>query len=74
MDVLPPLAIHGADRPSPAEVDTAIGDVQARMERLWDVEPIAYRHQNGGDYDDDLVLHDRLRAGETGIAVHTQGP
>ena len=70
MDVLPPLPIHGADRMSEHDHARAVAAVEQRMGELAAIEPIAYRHQNTGDYDDDLVLDPRLRPGEGGLHVH----
>lgn len=74
MEVLPPLAIHGADRVDEGRHARAVGAVEQRMRDLWAVEPIAYRHQNQGDYDDDLVLDPRHRPGEGGLHVHVGEP
>jgi NAD(P)H dehydrogenase (quinone) len=71
MEVLPPLAIHGADRLSTADHAEARAQVRQRMTRLQEVEPIAYRHQNRGDYDRDLVLCEPLSPGQGGIGIHT---
>lgn len=71
MDPLPPLGIHSADRVSPEAHDRATGMVADTVRRLWEIEPIPYRRQNGGDYDDDLVLRDHVRRDESGLAVHT---
>lgn len=71
---LPPLGIHGADRMTPAEHRDAVDLVRRRMRDLENVAPISYREQNGGDYDDDLVLHDHLAPGERGIAAHLYVP
>ena len=72
MDVLPPLAVHGADRVSPADYAAALDSLERRLRDLPKVEAIPYRHQNLGDYDDALVLDPRLRPGEGGIHVHTR--
>jgi NAD(P)H dehydrogenase (quinone) len=71
MEVLPPLAIHGADRLSSDGHVQALAQVRHHMTRLHEVEPLAYRHQNRGDYDRDLVLREHLNPGRSGIGVHT---
>jgi NAD(P)H dehydrogenase (quinone) len=71
MEVLPPLAIHGADRLSSDGHAEALAQVRQRMTRLQEVEPLAYRHQNRGDYDRDLVLREHLSPGQNGIGIHT---
>jgi NAD(P)H dehydrogenase (quinone) len=70
MEVLPPLAVYGADRLSTADHAEARARVRQRMTRLQEVEPIAYRHQNRGDYDRDLVLRGPLSPGQSGVGVH----
>ncbi|MDD9206208.1 NAD(P)H-dependent oxidoreductase [Georgenia sp. 10Sc9-8] len=70
MRVLPPLAVHGADRVDPDGLQRARAAVQGRVTRLWDLEPIRYRYQNRGDYDDDLVLREEHLPGSGGLAVH----
>jgi NAD(P)H dehydrogenase (quinone) len=71
MQVLQPLAIHGADRLAAADHAEALAQVRERMARLEEVEPLAYRHQNRGDYDRDLVLREHVDRGRSGIGVHT---
>lgn len=67
---LPPLGIHGADRVLAADHAAAVELVRTRMRALDTVAPLAYRAQNDGDYDDDLVLHPHLVPGRRGISVH----
>lgn len=74
MAVLPPIAIDGADRMDLEELEAARQVVRERVTALWEVEPIAYRHQNHGDYDGDLVLRPGLAPGEEGIGVHVRQP
>lgn len=70
MDVLPPLAIYGADRLDDQQYDDAVGKLCERLTSLGKEEPIPYRYQNRGDYDDDLVLRPERAPGESGIGVH----
>jgi NAD(P)H dehydrogenase (quinone) len=72
MDVLPPLAVHGADRVSDDDYSTAVASLERCLTDLWAAGPIAYRYQNRGDYDQDLVLEPHLCPGEEGIHVHTR--
>lgn len=74
MDVLPPLAIYGADRVDADDHARAVELVEDRVREFWSIQPIAYRHQNRGDYDDELILDPRLRPGEKGLQVHTEHP
>ena len=72
MDVLPPLAVHGADRATADDYVAAVTCLERRLSDLWAVEPLRYRHQNRGDYDQNLVLDPQLCPGEGGIHVHTR--
>ncbi|WP_037316000.1 NAD(P)H-dependent oxidoreductase [Amycolatopsis orientalis] len=71
MSVLPPLTICGADRVSPEQYDAAADALRERLRTLSTSDPIPFRSQNGGDYDEDLVLRDHLAPGRSGIGVHT---
>jgi len=73
MSVLPPLAVHGADRVGPGEYDAAVSRLRCRLASLEHDRPLAYRTQNGGDYDDDLVLRPAVSPGTTGLAAHLAG-
>jgi NAD(P)H dehydrogenase (quinone) len=70
MSVLQPMCIYGADRLNDAQFDCATEELRARLTALNDEEPIPFRRQNDGDYDDDLVLRPEHASGSTGIAVH----
>jgi NAD(P)H dehydrogenase (quinone) len=70
MSVLPPALITGADRVSDEQYATAATLVRDRVGAIADTEPLAYRLQNGGDYDDDLVLRPHLAPGRSGLSVH----
>lgn len=67
---LPPLAIYSADHLDESGYDDAAALVRERMQALEKVEPIKYRYQNRGDYDDDLVLRPEHAPGESGLSVH----
>lgn len=70
MSVLPPVVVHGADRVSEDAYEVAAKELRARLGSLQDEEPLPFRHQNGGDYDEDLVLRPGIAAGREGLAVH----
>lgn len=72
MDVLPPLAVHSADRLTGGDYAQAASAVRHRVTHLQEVAPIPYRRQNGGDYDDDLVLSRDLATSQSGLAVHAR--
>ncbi|KAA9152488.1 NAD(P)H-dependent oxidoreductase [Amycolatopsis acidicola] len=67
---LPPLVFYSADRMGEAEYSTAAKELRRRIETLGTTEPVPFRTQNGGDYDEDLVLKPELAAGRTGPDVH----
>ncbi|QFU88063.1 NAD(P)H-dependent oxidoreductase [Amycolatopsis sp. YIM 10] len=70
MSVLPPVAIYGADRVSPEALEAATSLVRSKVLSAGTDTPLPYRHQNGGDYDSDLVLLPGHHPGQTGLAVH----
>jgi NAD(P)H dehydrogenase (quinone) len=74
MSVLPPFLVPGADRVSEEKYASAVNALRERLVALPDAAPIAFRYQNGGDYDDDLVLREDHARGRTGLAVHSPDP
>jgi NAD(P)H dehydrogenase (quinone) len=70
MSVLPPVAVYGAERVSDAQFAEARAYLRTRLGTLETAEPIPFRTQNGGDYDDDLVLRPDRAPGATGLGVH----
>jgi NAD(P)H dehydrogenase (quinone) len=74
ISVLPPMCIYGADRLSYDQFRCATEELRERLMRLNDEEPIPFRRQNAGDYDDDLVLRPEHAPGSTGIGVHYHDP
>ncbi|WP_020667208.1 NAD(P)H-dependent oxidoreductase [Amycolatopsis nigrescens] len=73
MSVLPPVAVYGADRVSPEQYEAAAALVRDRVGALWQTDPLPFRTQNGGDYDDELVLEPGLASDATGLGVHLAG-
>jgi NAD(P)H dehydrogenase (quinone) len=70
MSVLPPVAVYGADRVPDDEFAEARDLLRERLRTLETEEPIPFRTQNGGDYDDDLVLRPDRAPGVTGPGAH----
>lgn len=64
--VLPPLLIPGADRMSAS----AYRESESRLRELASAEPLRFRSQNGGDYDENLVLRSNLAGDRSGLRVH----
>ncbi|WP_083268591.1 NAD(P)H-dependent oxidoreductase [Lentzea guizhouensis] len=71
-EVLPPVLVTGADRFTPADGDRAAGDLRARLLAIPVTEPVPYRAQNSGDYDENLVLRPDVAPGSTGLGVHVR--
>ncbi|WP_393916356.1 NAD(P)H-dependent oxidoreductase [Halostreptopolyspora alba] len=69
---LPPFVVYGADRTTEADSAEHAAALRARLRALPTAEPIPYRHENGGDYDDGLVLRPRFAPGRSGLGVHTR--
>ena len=74
MPVLPPVAVYGADRIDADGYRAAAALVRERVAAIGRTEPIAFRYQNGGDYDESLVLRPELAPGGSGLGVHRAGP
>lgn len=70
MQVLEPLAVHGADRVPDDRFAEAQDRLRERLHTLETAKPIPFRTQNGGDYDEDLVLRPNHAPGATGLAIH----
>ncbi len=70
MDVLPPFVIYQSDRLTSEQYEQAKRQYQKRLAGLFTDEPIPYRTQNGGDYDERQVLRQSLAEGLQGLAIH----
>jgi len=70
MEVLPTFAAHGTNRVAEEQFAALREAYTARLEGLFSDAPIAFRSQNGGDYDDDLTLSPGLGEGTSGLALH----
>ena len=74
-DVLPPFVVHRTSRIDPARFDTLRNELGERLDDLWCTKPIAYRKQNGGDYDiPALTLKADVAPGQVGFAAHVEQP
>jgi NAD(P)H dehydrogenase (quinone) len=73
MQVIPPLVINGAVRLSTADYVEAADTLRHRLATLSEIEPIPYRYQNGGDYDEHLLLRSDHATGQEGIHIHHAG-
>jgi NAD(P)H dehydrogenase (quinone) len=70
MAVLPSFVVYEGARLDPAGFDAVAAQYRARLETLFTAEPIAFRAQDGGDYDEELVLRPGLEGAATGLAIH----
>lgn len=70
MSVVAPFVVNGAVALSDAEYADAAARLRARLGELPASEPVPFRHQNGGDYDEHLVLRSDRAPDETGVGVH----
>jgi NAD(P)H dehydrogenase (quinone) len=73
MTVVPPAVFYEVNRPTPEAVEAMADDYVRRLLDIATAEPIAFRRQNGGDYDDVQVLKPEFGAGLTGHAAHQGG-
>ena len=74
-DVLPPFLVHRTSRIDRARFDTRREELGKRLDHLWRTEPIAYRKQNGGDYDiPALTLRAEVAPGQVGFGAHVEQP
>ena len=74
-DVLPPFLVHRTSRIDRTRFDTLRDELGKRLDDLWRTEPIAYRKQNGGDYDiPALTLRAEVAPGQVGFAAHVEQP
>ncbi|WNO72427.1 NAD(P)H-dependent oxidoreductase [Streptomyces sp. AM8-1-1] len=74
MSVVPPLVVNGTVCLSGPEYEAAAERLRERLVALPDTDPIPYRRQSGGDYDEHLVLRPEHARGEEGIRIHYTGP
>ena len=69
-DVLTPFLVHGSGRMTAELFQRTAHDLVQRVLTLSTTEPIPFRRQNTGDYDDDLCLKPGLEGLATGLAIH----
>lgn len=70
-EVLPPFVVYRTSRVDEGRFDTIRGELGRRLDALATTEPIAFRPQNGGDYDiPQLTLRDEVAPDLTGFAAH----
>ncbi|THV37130.1 NAD(P)H-dependent oxidoreductase [Glycomyces buryatensis] len=71
MHVLPAFVVNGAVQLDEDGYAAAIEALRGRLDTLAETEPIAYRKQNGRDYDENVRLKPGLeRPGSAGFGLH----
>ncbi|MBO0803107.1 MAG: NAD(P)H-dependent oxidoreductase [Nocardiopsaceae bacterium] len=72
MAPLPPVAIYNANHMSDQDYKAAAAELRARLRDADKAEPIPYRTQNGGDYDNRMILRPDVATDRTGLDAHVQ--
>lgn len=70
MAALPPVALYGANHVTDGRYRRAAADLRLRLATAGTTDPIPYRGQNDGDYDDHMVLRADVAVGWAGPAAH----
>ncbi|HEY4456362.1 MAG TPA: NAD(P)H-dependent oxidoreductase [Pseudonocardiaceae bacterium] len=70
MSPLPPFAVHSANHLSTVGYNAASARLRARLVTATTDPPIPYRTQNGGDYDERMILRPAIATDRTGLDVH----
>jgi len=74
MEVVPPTVFYEVDRSDGDAVEVMVQTYIERLLTISSVDPIPFRSQNGGDYNDVQVLKAPLGEGVTGHALHQREP
>lgn len=73
MTVVPPTVFYEARKANEATGQAFCDEYASRLLSIMDAQPIAYRSQNGGDYDEYQTVRERLASGRSGQFVHQTG-
>ncbi|TDP97399.1 NAD(P)H-dependent oxidoreductase [Labedaea rhizosphaerae] len=73
MSPLRPFAVHDANRLTAEQYRTAAAALRERLAHIETEEPIPYRTQNSGDYDEHMVLRPEVAPGRSGLGIHLAG-
>jgi NAD(P)H dehydrogenase (quinone) len=74
MDIVPPTIFYEVGNTSAEAIESMTQTYIERLLNIQSVDPIPFRSQNGGDYDDVQVLKPHLGSGVTGHALHQSEP
>lgn len=72
MSPLPPVAIYNTNHLTARDYEAAAAELRTRLREADTTEPIPYRPQNGGDYDDRMTLRPDIAPARTGLDAHTR--
>ena len=70
MSPLPPVAIHSAGHLSTEDYTVESARLRARLATVATDQPLPYRPQNGGDYDERMILRPDVAPDQTGLDQH----
>lgn len=72
-EVLPPFLVYRTSRVDEVRFAQTCQALGQRLDSLWITEPIAFRQQNGGDYEiPALTLRPEIAPGDGGFGVHVK--
>lgn len=74
MQVLPPAVFYETDRSTHEDAAAMVEVYTQRLLTAETTEPVAFRSQNGGDYNDVQVLKPGLAPGVDGLGMHQREP
>ena len=70
-DVLPSFVVYQTGYMDESRYRQTLFELGARLDALWETDPIPYRMQNGGDYDiPSCELKPGLSAARSGLDIH----
>lgn len=70
MTVVPPFVLASSDRVSEKEYPVVAAALRDRVRTLPTTEPIPFRPEDGGDYNEHRVLRPEIAPGRTDLGVH----
>jgi NAD(P)H dehydrogenase (quinone) len=70
MSALPPFLVYSTSRLTSESYETVAEAYKQRLLTLLTTEPIPFRHQNDGDYDQDYQLKPGREGHSTGLSIH----
>jgi len=73
MTVVPPTVFYEVSRLDAETVDRLCQSYLDRLLHIATTDPIPFRTQNGGDYDEQQVLHEHLAKDGAGLKIHQAG-